>query len=149
MCSPIQVLTPPRFLILLQILKNVLALVFLHLNVRSLIAKMDMLRIWVHSTDADVIVLSETWLNKSITDNDISINGYNVYRTDRPKRDGGVAIYVKKEEVSLLLSKSVAKQFEFLALEVEVSKSLFLTVSGCYRTLWSCIIFYCAAPFRV
>lgn len=50
-----------------------------------------------------------------------------------PKRGAGVAIYVKKKfQVSLLLSKSVAKQF--LALEVEVSKSLFLTIIDCYRT---------------
>lgn len=37
---------------------------FFHLNVRSLVPKMDMLRIWAHSTDTDVIVLSETWLSK-------------------------------------------------------------------------------------
>lgn len=34
---------------------------FIHLNVCSLIAKMDMIRIWALSTDADVIVLSETY----------------------------------------------------------------------------------------
>lgn len=31
-----------------------------HLNVCSLVAKMEMTHIWAHSTDADVIVLSET-----------------------------------------------------------------------------------------
>lgn len=43
------------------------------------------------------MVLSETWLSKSITDNDIHIDGYNVFRTDRPRRGGGVAIFVKKQ----------------------------------------------------
>ena len=57
----------------------------IHLNVRSLVPKMDMVRIWVKSTDADIVVISETWLTKSITNEDISILGYNVYRSDRPK----------------------------------------------------------------
>jgi len=35
------------------------------------------MHVWVHSTDA-YIVLSETWLNESISDNNININGYNV-----------------------------------------------------------------------
>lgn len=33
---------------------------FLHLNVRSLVSKMDMMNIWAHSTDDDIIVLRET-----------------------------------------------------------------------------------------
>ena len=42
-----------------------------------------------------VIVFSETWLRKSVLDKDICIIGYNVYRPDRVKKGGGVAIYVK------------------------------------------------------
>lgn len=63
-----------------------------HLNVRSLLSKMDGVRIWAKSTDADIIVFSETWLSKSVLDTDICITGYNVYRTDRVKKGGGVAI---------------------------------------------------------
>ena len=66
---------------------------------------MDMLRIWVKSTDTDIVVTSETWLTKSIADNDIWIDGYNEYRADRPKKVGGVAIYVKsKFHVKLIVS---------------------------------------------
>ena len=54
-----------------------------HLNVRSLLSKMDVVRIWAKSTDADGIVFSETWLSKSVFDKDICISGYNVYCTDR------------------------------------------------------------------
>lgn len=69
---------------------------FVHLNLRSLLPKMDMVRIWVKNTDADVLVISETWLNKSISDKVINIEGYNVFRIDRPKRGGGLVIYIKK-----------------------------------------------------
>lgn len=52
---------------------------FIHLNVRSLVPKTDMIKIWVNTTDADIMVLSETWLKKSVTDDLIFINGYKVY----------------------------------------------------------------------
>lgn len=114
--------------------KSLTHLKFIHLNVRSLLSKMDMVRIWTKSTDADIIVISKTWLTKSITDEDINIKGYNVYRTDRPKKGGGVAIYVKtKFDASVILSESICKQLEFLALNVEIYKGLCVTVVGCYR----------------
>lgn len=125
--TPIKYDTPSDF-------KERSGLGFIHINVRSLVPKIDMLRIWAQSTAADVIVLSETWLSKSVSNKDIDISGYNVFRTDRPKRGGGIAIYIKnKFQVNVLLSKSVSKQFEFLALKLVVSTSLSLTVIGCYR----------------
>ncbi|XP_019222699.1 uncharacterized protein LOC109204916 [Oreochromis niloticus] len=107
---------------------------YIHLNVRSLLLKMDMVKIWVKSTDADVVIISETWLTKSITNEDINIYGYNVYRTDRPKKGGGVAIYVKSRfHASIVLSQSICKQMEFLALNVDIANTLSITIVGCYR----------------
>jgi hypothetical protein len=67
-------------------------------------------------------VFSETWLSKSVLDNDICINGYNVYRTDRVKKGEGVAIYLNtKFLVTVLKSETICEQLEFLALNLEVS----------------------------
>ena len=41
---------------------------FIHFDVLSLMSKLGMVYIW--ATDADVIILSESWLNKSISDKD-------------------------------------------------------------------------------
>jgi len=102
---------------------------FIHMNVRSLLPKLDLVRILAENTSADVIVISETWLKKTVSDNAIDIDGYTVYRTDRPNRGGGVAIYVKDSlEVTVLLSESVVKKYELLALNLIVSKTLHLTV---------------------
>lgn len=121
------VLTPAEF-------KSMPGLKIVHLNVRSLLPKMDMVRIWIESTDADIVIISETWLTKSITNEDINVHGYNVFRSDRPKKGGGVAIYVKSRfGASVVLSESLCKQMEFLALNVEIFKSLSITVVGCYR----------------
>ena len=59
------------------------------------------------------------WLNVNVKD--IGIEDYNVYRSDRPKKGGGDAIYTKCK-FSFVLSQSVSKQFEFLALSVNFSK---------------------------
>lgn len=55
--------------------KSMSGLSVIHLNVGSLLFKMHLLRIWVNLTDADIVVLSETWLTKSITDMDIGMDG--------------------------------------------------------------------------
>lgn len=104
-------------------LKSRSGLGFIHVNIRSLLPKLDMVHIWARNTNADVIVISE-----------FSIIGYNVFRADRPKRGGGVVIYVKEcFETITLFSESVTKQHELLALNLTVSKSCQLTIVGCYR----------------
>lgn len=107
---------------------------FIHLNVRSLVPKMDMIRIWANTTNADIIIISETWLKKSVSDEFISIEGFKVYRTDRVGKGGGVAIYVKSKFLSsVTLSLTKAKQFEILTVKVNISKDADITVVGCYR----------------
>lgn len=84
--------------------------------------------------DTDILLLSETWLTKSITDKDIAITGYNPFRCDRPRKGGGVSIYVKsKFHVTVDSSVSVCKQFELLALKLQLFKGYFITIVGCYR----------------
>lgn len=56
----------------------------IHINIRSLLPKLDAVQIWIQSTNADILILSETWLSKAVPDKDIAIDGYNVFRCDRP-----------------------------------------------------------------
>lgn len=76
-----------------------------HLNVHGILTKLDMLWIWADTTDADIMVLSETWLKNSIPNKNISIVGHNVYRADQSNRGGGVAIFIKsKFRANIVLS---------------------------------------------
>ena len=111
----------------------------IHINVRSLISKMDYISIWALQTKADIFVFSETWLTDQVCDNVIALNGYNVFRTDRhqPTHGGGVAIFVKKSfSVTVISSVSVPKNFEYLALSVSLGNSANcekVLVMGVYR----------------
>ena len=51
------------------------------------------------------IFLSETWLEESIYDADIQMDNFNIYRSDRIIRQGGlVALYLRKELNSKIFS---------------------------------------------
>lgn len=54
-----------------------------HLNIWSINAKIDELRIMHSNVDLHVLCFSETYLNSSISDTTVSIPGYYIYRNDR------------------------------------------------------------------
>jgi hypothetical protein len=65
-------------------------------NIRSLRNKVDELQLVVEHNSADIVSLKETWLSDDILTDEISIPGYNFFRSDRQDRlGGGVGIYVK------------------------------------------------------
>lgn len=69
----------------------------MHINVRSLLSKIDALRIDIEGSNIDILCISESWLHKYISDNLVSIDGYQLYRNDRDySRGGGTCIYVSK-----------------------------------------------------
>ena len=65
-----------------------------HLNVRSLLPKLDSISIELN--EFDIIALSETFLDSSILNGDLHIEGFQMpFRNDRNRHGGGVAVYVK------------------------------------------------------
>ena len=116
--------TPANFL-------NITGIGFTHMNMRSLLRKIDMVKIWANLTNADIMVASETWLSKSIPDSHVHLDGYNLFRVDRRAKGGGVAIYAKNTfQTTVLVSKSVPKQYELLVLKVEFTKGCVMKNSG-------------------
>ena len=66
------------------------------MNTRSLYPKIDEIRCIVDKNDFDIFCVSETWLHQNIKDDEIYIQGYNIFRKDRTTGiGGGVCIYVK------------------------------------------------------
>lgn len=49
---------------------------FFHVNVQSLVNKINSIRLWAELIEGDIFVLSETWLKPSIMNNMIHIDGY-------------------------------------------------------------------------
>ena len=105
----------------------------IHVNIRSLIQKLDYVNSLILQSDPDILVLSESWLKKSIADSDVALLGYNLFRVDRVGRGGGVIVYVKTGlSVSVLDSISLPKKLEFIALKIQLGPSS-VVVIGVYR----------------
>ncbi|XP_075158173.1 uncharacterized protein LOC142231450 [Haematobia irritans] len=67
-----------------------------HINAQSLYRKMDEFRHIFEGSPVDIVRISETWFDDSITDMMVSVMGYEIFRVDRKGFAGGVAIYMKK-----------------------------------------------------
>ena len=67
-------------------------------NVRSLLGKLDELRVKIMTKNYDIIALTETWLTEDIPEQLILLQGYKLIRLDRSsnQRGGGVLLYIKE-----------------------------------------------------
>ena len=70
---------------------------FIHLNINSVLSKIDQLRIIALKTNAAVIGLTESKLDEAVADKEILVNGYKLLRSDRNRQGGGVACYVRTD----------------------------------------------------
>ena len=69
---------------------------FIHININSLLPKIDEIRHMTKITNAAIIGIGETKLDESILSSEIDIEGYDLLTLDHSRRGGGVACYVKK-----------------------------------------------------
>jgi len=62
--------------------------------------KIDELKVYIKDNKIDVVALTETWLNEDISNQEISIDDFDIIRKDRKDsnltRGGGVMFYIKK-----------------------------------------------------
>lgn len=79
---------------------------FMHINIRSLLPKLDLFTALAHASNPDILAVSESWLRKSTIDSDVSIPNYNIYRQDRSSKGGGVMLYCREcLQCTVILSK--------------------------------------------
>lgn len=104
-----------------------------HINIRSLSGiRFSDVNIHIRN-NYDIITLSETWLNNNISNDDLTLEGYQeIYRLDRSVGSGGgVAIYVRNG-IAVKNITPVNSDLECIWLEVRVPLSRFILCSA-YR----------------
>ena len=70
---------------------------FLHINVNSLLSKIDELRDVVGHTKPAILGITESKLDSSVSDQEVNISGYSILRSDRNRYGGGVNCYVRAD----------------------------------------------------
>uniref|UniRef100_A0A8D9AX67 Endonuclease/exonuclease/phosphatase domain-containing protein n=1 Tax=Cacopsylla melanoneura TaxID=428564 RepID=A0A8D9AX67_9HEMI len=110
-----------------------------HFNARSMRSddKFSELLDIVSGVGLDIICITESWLNDSISDSDISILGYRVIRKDRVHGvgHGGIVIYLNNSFSYKVLASSSPSQtpsVEYLIVEI-VSASSKLLLAAVYH----------------
>ena len=86
----------------------------------------------VVENSCDIILITETHLDQSVDDIEIIISGYQLFRKDRNRNGGGVAIYCRNELVPVELLK--LKNPELESIYIKVLKCNMPCILGvCYR----------------
>ena len=70
---------------------------FIHLNINSLLPKIDELRNIAKLSNAAVIGIGESKLDDSVLSSEIHIDNYNTLRCDRNRQGGGVVCYIRND----------------------------------------------------
>ena len=94
-----------------------------HLNIRSLRNKVDHIQFLLHEYPLDVFAVSESWLDSSISDAEMSIHNYNLERKDRNITGGGVACYIRSNMRHLRRSDLECEELEVMWLEIKITNS--------------------------
>ena len=114
-------------------LKNINRLVLAHLNINSLSAKFDQLKLLI-GKNIDILVLTETKIDNSFPSAQFRIEGFSMpFRLDRNRFGGGVLIYVREDISCKQLTKhKLPDDIEGIFVEINLRKVKWL-LFGCYH----------------
>ena len=110
------------------------SLTVIHVNARSLFRHFDNLTSLASAECPHIIAISETWLDSSVTNNEIRrLTGYNLFRFNRNHSGGGVAVYCSDRLLCSLLScGTFSTGVEFLWVSVRVGYFHPFLTFGCF-----------------
>ena len=115
-----------------------------HLNIRSLKNRdhIVQLRLLVRQIRHEIITISETWLNSTVSNADIELEGYKILRLDRlGKAGGGVCMYYRNDlKVSHLKELSSISSLGFRELWVKIHHRKLRSIIVCVTERSSSLI---------
>ena len=103
------------------------------LNIVSLPKHVDELRISELFLHFDLLALSETRLDSSISDGLVKIRGYDIVRKDRSRTGGGVCIYLRSTINFKIRNDLVPDDIEAICVEISKPNSRNFIVASVYR----------------
>ena len=83
----------------------------------------------------DVFSINETWLDNTVSDGEIAIQDFQVFRADRDRRGGGTLLYVR-DSLKVKHRKDLTpenKELEVCWIEIKPSSGSVILVCSLYR----------------
>ena len=105
---------------------------FVHLNINSLPSKTEELRKITKNTNSAVIGLSETKLDKTIFDSEVSIQNYSFIRKDRNRKGGGAACYIRSD-ICFNSQNYLLDEIENISFDLLLPKTKPISITTVYK----------------
>ena len=105
---------------------------FIHININSLIPKIDEIRSIAQNTNAAVIGITESKLDETVHNSEINIENYVLIRNDRNRKGGGVACYIR-EDINFTEKNIFKNDIEHIFIDILLPKTKPFTVGIFYR----------------
>ena len=106
---------------------------FIHININSLLPKIDELQYIIKNSNAAVISISETILDNTVYDSEITIDGYNIAQSDRD-RNGGVVTWYIRSNICSNLKTCLSNNIENIFIDLLSPKPKPITVGVIYKS---------------
>ena len=103
------------------------------LNIASLPAHIDELRLFMADKNLDVLAINETRLSDSIDNSCIHIQGYDIVRRDRNRNGGGVCLYIRSSINFKTRSSLMSDIYEAIVVEILKPNSQPFCIVAVYR----------------
>lgn len=108
-------------------------LVLAHINICSLRNKVQELYLFLQINKVDILAVSETHLDCTFDDSEVSIEGFSIYRKDRNGFGGGVAIFIREHFPVKQRHDLMVDGIEAIWLQVQLPHLKPILVGCCYR----------------
>ena len=105
---------------------------FIHLNINSILSKIDEIRYIAILTNATFIGLSETKIDNAVLSSELGREGHDLVRSDQSRRGGGIACFVKNS-ISYNQKPNFCINTESIFIEIFLLKSKPVPIGILYR----------------
>ena len=109
-------------------------------NARSIVNKTSELEEYVFEYNPEVIIISDSWAQDSISDVELNLNGFNLLRSDRLfSKGGGCMLYVKELYKTIVDDLTDVPDSESVLCELTSTKSS-LVIGVCYHSTSASVV---------
>ena len=105
---------------------------FLHINVNSLLPKIEEVRFIAKTSKATVIGITDTKLDGTIFYADLYMEGYSIVRCERERKGGGVTCFIKND-ICFSTKNVLSKKIEVIFVGLLLPKTKPISVGIVYR----------------
>ena len=105
---------------------------FLHINITSLLPKINESKCIANKTKATIIGITESKLDPTVPDLEVNLPGYDVLRCNRNRNGGDVAYYIRKD-LSFNTRVLNFKEIENIIFDILLPRPKPITIGVFYR----------------